>query len=172
MHIHTHIWIKFPKYKPPLPFLEITHVWKCFWVCSWFYSCWEFNFCLFSDSLLFFPLLFSYFITKPNMLQMQISISTEPVCSSIHYDQQRQTEEFVGNEMYLETVWLCLGSGGHKEEMNYQLEHMKEEKILKVPAWQIEGKDSPVGIWVFCQVSSAWVALAWILDPNWCLLCR
>lgn len=47
MHIHTHIWIKFPKYKPPLPFLEITPIWKCFWVCSWFYSCWEFHSCLF-----------------------------------------------------------------------------------------------------------------------------
>lgn len=82
----------------------------------------------------FFPLFFSYFITKPNMLKMQISISTEPVGSRIHYDLQRQTEEFVRNEMYLGTVWLCLGSGGDKEEMNYQLEHMNEKKkILKNP---------------------------------------
>lgn len=62
------------------------------------------------------------------MLKMQISISAEPVGSRIHYDLQRQTEEFVRNEMYLGTVWLCLGSGGDKEEMNYQLEHMNEKK--------------------------------------------
>lgn len=54
-----------------------------------------------SLQILFSPLLFSYFGTKPNMLKMQISKSKEPVCSRIQHDLQRQTEEFVGNSVHL-----------------------------------------------------------------------
>lgn len=60
----------------------------------------------FSDSLLFFPSLFPYSITKPDVLK--ISISAQPICSRIHCDQPRQPEEFVGSQMYLGTICGCV----------------------------------------------------------------
>lgn len=140
------------------------------WIWSWFYSCWGVNACLFSYYLfsyylLLFPLLFSYFITKPNTLKMQISVSTEPICSRIHYDQQRQTEEFVGNKMYLGTQCGCVeGEEWTRKKLttNWSIlwKRRLPKKTCRAPTWQIGGKDSPVGIMVFCQVSSEWIALA------------
>lgn len=105
---------------------------------------------------IFFPLAHSFCSTKPNILKIQISKSKESICANIQQELQRQTEDFIVNNMCQgRLVWLSLGNGRDKEGKSYQLDSVKRRlaKTNKETCTRItRGIEVP---WQYCHLSSS-----------------